>query len=172
MPPLDDNPYAAPEAPITADVLDGDGPPPASLGWRFVAFMIDYVILFALLQVLFNIVLGLTGHAPSTPFDGEPPARVFGVNVPAAVMLLVWTGYFALMESSRWQATLGKRLFRIRVVGVAGERISFGRAVGRALLKLLGLGVLYLGLIPALFTRRRQTLHDPVTGTLVVRGRS
>jgi uncharacterized RDD family membrane protein YckC len=171
MPPHDANPYAAPEAAITPVVLDEDGPPLASLGWRLVAFMIDYMILFALFEVLFGIVLVLAGHAPTRPFGHESPARVFGIYVTAAVTLLVWTGYFAVQESSRWQATLGKRLFRIRVVGVAGERISFGRAVGRALLKLLGLGI-YLGLILALFTRRRQALHDLVTGTLVVRGRS
>jgi uncharacterized RDD family membrane protein YckC len=33
----------------------------------------------------------------------------------------------------------------------------------------LGLAVFYLGLVPALFTRKRQTLHDLIMGTVVVR---
>jgi uncharacterized RDD family membrane protein YckC len=111
--------------------------------------------------MMYGVLYGLTGHALD-----DTPWQDLGL---AAGILLTWTGYFALMESSRWQATLGKRLFRLRVVGPGSGRISFGRAVGRAVLKLLGLGILYLGLIPALFTRQRQTLHDLVTGTVVVR---
>jgi len=169
MSPLDTNPYAAPEAPITPVAREEDGPPLASLGWRIVAFMIDYVILLALYQVLFGIVLALAGHAPTWLFSSAVPRRILGGNVTAAIGLLAWTGYFALQESSRWQATLGKRLFRLRVVGPGGGRIGFGRASARAVLKLLGLGIVYLGLIPALFTRKRQTCHDLLTGTVVVR---
>ncbi len=41
--------------------------------------------------------------------------------------------YRAGFESSRWQATPGKRWLRLRVAGVAGERLSVGRAVLRTL---------------------------------------
>ena len=44
--------------------------------------------------------------------------------------LLVWL-YFTLFESGGWQATPGKRLLGLRVTGLSGDRISFGRASGR-----------------------------------------
>ena len=39
--------------------------------------------------------------------------------------------YFAILESSTWQATIGKRLFNIRVTDLHGRQISFARATGR-----------------------------------------
>jgi uncharacterized RDD family membrane protein YckC len=44
--------------------------------------------------------------------------------------------YFALAEASPQQATLGKRLLRLRVVATAGQRLSYGRSLLRTALKL------------------------------------
>jgi len=45
--------------------------------------------------------------------------------------------YFALMEGSGWQATLGKRAMRLGVVTARGGRPSRRRTLGRAAVKLL-----------------------------------
>ena len=77
--------------------------------------------------------------------------------------------YEALMESSRWQATLGKRAVGLRVVDLGGRHISFGRATARHFAKILSSLILNIGFIMAGFTEKKQALHDLIAGTLVVR---
>ena len=45
--------------------------------------------------------------------------------------------YFALLESSSWQATWGKRRRGLKVMGTNGERLTRTRAIGRTLLKFI-----------------------------------
>jgi hypothetical protein len=82
--------------------------------------------------------------------------------------LLLAYPYFALMESSHWQGTLGKRLMKIRVTDMNGARISFGRATGRYFLKGVSSFEFMLGYLIS-FSEQRQTWHDYMAGTLVVR---
>src|SRR5271154_5126637 len=63
--------------------------------------------------------------------------------------------YFALMHSSRWQATLGKRAFGIKVTDLAGNRIGLGRATGRYFATLISTVLLFMGYLVAAFTKRR-----------------
>lgn len=84
-----------------------------------------------------------------------------------ATVMLNWM-YYALMESSRNQATLGKQVLGLKVVDIDGNRISFGRATGRYFAKWLSVLTLLVGFIMAGFTAKKQALHDFVAGTLVV----
>jgi uncharacterized RDD family membrane protein YckC len=77
--------------------------------------------------------------------------------------------YFSLMESSAYQATLGKRLVGIMVTDLSGQRIGFGRATARFFAKYLSQLILYIGFFMAGFTQRKQALHDLIASTLVVR---
>ena len=75
--------------------------------------------------------------------------------------------YSAAMESSKLQATLGKRAMSIKVTDVDGRRISFGRALARFSGKILSYLTFWIGFIMAGFTEKRQGLHDMIAGTLV-----
>ncbi|MCY4599244.1 MAG: RDD family protein [Acidobacteria bacterium] len=77
--------------------------------------------------------------------------------------------YFALMESSRFQGTLGKMAVQIKVTDLEGNRISFGRATGRHFGKIVSGIILLIGYIMVAFTERKQGLHDMMAGCLVVR---
>ncbi|MDP4160359.1 MAG: RDD family protein, partial [Bacillota bacterium] len=68
--------------------------------------------------------------------------------------------YFALMESSTKQATLGKLALGIMVTDLVGQRISFGVATGRYFGKVLSGVALCAGFLMAAFTERKQALHD------------
>lgn len=81
--------------------------------------------------------------------------------------LLSWL-YFALMESSCLQATLGKRLLRIKVVDEHGNRLSFKRASLRFFSKWLSAMTLWIGFIMITFSRKKQALHDKLVSTYVV----
>jgi uncharacterized RDD family membrane protein YckC len=76
--------------------------------------------------------------------------------------------YFPILESSNWQATIGKRAVGIKVIDLDGKRITFPRALGRFFAKIISGLVLYIGFIMAGFTERKQALHDIIAGTLVI----
>jgi uncharacterized RDD family membrane protein YckC len=82
--------------------------------------------------------------------------------------LVAWL-YWAQMESSPWQATLGKKLLGLKVTDLRGRRISFPRATGRHFAKNISALILLIGFLMAGFTEKKQTLHDMIARCLVVR---
>ncbi len=83
------------------------------------------------------------------------------------IIIIGWL-YFALMESSSKQATLGKMFLGIKVTDLNGNRIDFGRATGRHFGKLISAILLSAGFIMVAFTKKKQGLHDIMAGCLVV----
>jgi len=73
------------------------------------------------------------------------------------------------MESSVWQATLGKKTLGLRVTDLQGNRISFGRASGRFFGRIISGLTLFIGYIMAGFTEKKQALHDIIASCLVIR---
>ncbi len=93
-----------------------------------------------------------------------------GAAVLAQILLVVAAyAYYAGMESSAYQATVGKIALGIQVTDLNGNRISFLRALGRNLAEILSAVILLIGYIMAAFTERKQGLHDMIAGTLVVK---
>jgi uncharacterized RDD family membrane protein YckC len=89
-----------------------------------------------------------------------------------ASLVLTWL-YHALMESSEWQATLGKKALGLVVTDLAGQRVSFGRSTGRHFGKIItNMVPLLIGYIMAGFTAKKQALHDMLAGCLVLRRNS
>ncbi len=84
------------------------------------------------------------------------------------VSLAISASYYAGFHASRGMATLGKKAIGIKVVRSNGERISLARAIGRFFALYLSMLTLYIGLIMAAFTRRKQALHDIICDTVVV----
>jgi uncharacterized RDD family membrane protein YckC len=141
---------------------------------RFVALIIDFIIIYcvrALILLPFGIGMGMRGmfHGaqPQTPADFVP---FFATIIRIAIIstILQWL-YFSLMESSAWQATLGKKALGLTVTDLEGRRISFGRATGRYFAKIISSLILFIGYIMAGFTEKKQALHDMIAGTLVLR---
>ena len=128
---------------------------------RFVAYFIDVIIVYIVSIVVGFLVGAVLGIA-----------RVNGDIIAFAGWLLgfaIWILYWATQESSEAQATLGKRALGMRVTDLNGQRISFGRALGRTFAKWISTLIFCIGYIMAGFTARKQALHDMIAGTLVVR---
>jgi uncharacterized RDD family membrane protein YckC len=88
----------------------------------------------------------------------------------ATVSLAVTWLYHALMESSEWQATVGKKALGLVVTDMAGHRVSFGRASGRHFAKIVtNMVPAFIGYIMAGFTEKKQALHDMIAGCLILR---
>jgi uncharacterized RDD family membrane protein YckC len=143
---------------------------------RFVALIIDGIIIFFVRKLLF-LPFGLqTGMGMRGIFRGRQP-QDFSQLVPmiglafrifVITALMTWL-YSSLMESSAWQATLGKKALGLTVTDLEGRRISFGRATGRHFAKYVSQITLGIGYIMAGFTQKKQALHDMIAGTLVLR---
>ena len=121
---------------------------------RAIAYSIDCIILFIPLSVLFIAMKNADAQAAE------------GVGNIAAI-LLVWM-YFSLMESSDYQATLGKKVLGLKVVDYKGQKISFLRATGRYFAKSISARPFFLGFFIAGLSERKQALHDTIAGCLVI----
>ena len=179
------NPYAAPTAPLqalpqtTAAALEDH----AGFWKRVAAYIIDAIILY--IPNLF-ITKAMGGDAAQetlkqamTAAIGDPHAMLaayehFYATMGTAILITAVIGwlYFALLESSPWQATLGKLALGMRVTDLEGHRISFPRALGRYLAKFLSLIILGIGFLMVGWTQRKQGLHDKLAKTLVLNGRA
>ncbi|MBB4069227.1 putative RDD family membrane protein YckC [Salinibacter ruber] len=133
--------------------------PYAGFGRRLIAYVVDVLILFAAFVVFGGVLLGLSGASQ------VPPEGVLNV----VGFLASWM-YFALNESSERQATWGKQLMGLKVTGLNGNKIGFGKATGRHFGKILSGMILLIGFIMAAFTERKQALHDKMAGCLVLEG--
>jgi len=137
---------------------------------RLLAWVIDSLAL-AIPSVLVVAVgftlLGLELPPPDAPFGTLPPMRTL-LPMEALFLSVHWL-YYALMESSPWQGTLGKRALGVAVTDVHGKRISFARASARFLGKLVSSLTFFAGYAMAGFTERKQALHDIFTDCIVVR---
>jgi len=110
----------------------------ASFFRRASAYVIDSVILFAGVLMTQGLIYsaGLNPTA-SRIANGE---TVTGWQLHLWVFLSVSTPfwlYFALLQSSAWQATVGQRLLGLQVADLTGNRLSFGRALLRAIVMLI-----------------------------------
>lgn len=150
--------------------------PYAGFWRRFVAALIDGI----LLQVVLSIVGGILGVGIGAGLGGfgamgqSDEINAAGLAAVGTIYLVAFVGqwlYFALMESSGLQATVGKLAMGVVVTDQSGNRISFGRATGRYFGKILSGIILMIGYIMAAFTERKQGLHDMIAGTLVYKTR-
>jgi uncharacterized RDD family membrane protein YckC len=176
--------YAAPLAiavgapPLAAPPLAA---PPAYAGFwlRFLAYIVDAIILGACVgPILVGIAMamGVGSSLRSLPRGDDSLAwtpAMFGFGFLSICVLVGLVGgwlYHALLESSEWQATAGKKVLGLAVTDLAGRRISFARASGRHFGKIVtSLIPLGIGYILAGITEKKQAIHDMLAGSLVMR---
>ena len=121
---------------------------------RFAAFFIDVLVLLipSVLLLFICIALGFGEDSMMT-------------NLANGILSLL---YFAGMESSSYQGTVGKRAMGIRVCDMNGKQLSFANALGRYVGKILSSLLLCTGYLMIAFTSRKQGLHDIMAGTVVL----
>jgi uncharacterized RDD family membrane protein YckC len=95
------------------------------------------------------------------------------IPMPVATFLLVvfilipWI-YFAVLESSKNQATLGKMACRVIVTDLHGNSVTFARATLRFFSKYISGILVFTGFLCIGYTRYHQGLHDVIAATLVL----
>ena len=158
------------------------------------AFVLDYIIIFVYLIVptLLFLFLNNTSNADRFLFTTRVQSQVMGF----LFVTLPITLYFAFGESSSHQATWGKQRLKLKVTDYNGNKVGFGRAFARALLKFIpreishtlvwtiyfspqtnslminyGFGLVYLliglNIASLTMTKTHQTLYDFLAKTFV-----
>lgn len=169
---------------------------PAGFRARLSAFALDYVVMFVYIAALTIVGIILARFAAvlvEIAFGDWPTSQL----VVIAVLTLPVTLYFALFESSTWQATPGKRQIGLIVTDCQGRRLGRARSLARSVLKLIpwelahaciwqlrfavdpaqtrlwsaGFAVVWLlvgaNLVALWLSSRRQTIYDRLSGSVV-----
>ncbi len=151
---------------------------------RFAAAMVDLVVP-AIPFSVFVSFLALAMKFSNDLLDlhpGTPPSAVLLKFGPKSLYISLgffvvpsWI-YFAGLESSKWRATIGKRMLSLYVADDRGRHVTFARASGRFLggrflaqMPAFGLYYFAVDCICAGFTPRKQALHDLIACCLVLR---
>ncbi|MGA7295692.1 MAG: RDD family protein [Terriglobales bacterium] len=174
-------PGVTPQAAVSTPAPSPYSPPPVAFAgatpamavryggfWiRVVAAIIDFIILRVVVSPV-HLIFGGLGMAGMMGGLYHPYGlAILGGGLTAIVLLFGSWLYGAFMESSSYQATLGKMICGLKVTDLNGNRISFERATGRHFAKWLSGMILCIGYIMVGFTERKQGLHDLLAGTLV-----
>lgn len=155
---------------------------------RVSAFLLDILILFLILEPSAYLIQRLIGYRPQTG--------------PAIWSFILWSFslpawlYFAWSDHSKKGKSIGKKVFKLRVIGKSKERLGWGRALARTAIKLLPWEVIhffsfalskdlgtftpaqYIGLavgnalafvyfIACVLTQGKRSIHDFLLGTAI-----
>jgi uncharacterized RDD family membrane protein YckC len=154
------------------------GGPYAGFWLRFVAYIIDTLVVTVGAGIVFFAGVAIVGagflHNVNSDMNGvDNVVAGLGALAILALLFLVLAGgwiYYAWLESSEHQGTLGKMALGLIVTDMQGRRITFARASGRFFAKIItNLIPLFIGYILAGVTARKQALHDMIASCLVLR---
>lgn len=158
----------------------------AGFGARLGGYLLDG-LLYGLLAAVFLIpatVFGVAAfddcvaieNADGTVEDivcppGAPDGGLLAAGIALGVVGVIVVAVVYLRALGRTGQTWGRKIVGIRVVSKeTGQPIGFGRALGRQLFAgFISANVCYLGYLWMLWQPQRQTWHDLVVGTVVVR---
>lgn len=133
----------------------------ATFGARFAAAFLDGILVYVGGAIAGAIVGAM---AASARMPGDTIQVLAGV-----VGFALGVAYYVSFEASSLQATPGKLALGIKVTNLEGGRVSTGQALGRYFGKILSGCLLCIGYLMMLWNPRKQTLHDQLAGTLVVK---
>ncbi len=131
--------------------------PRAGFWLRFAAVLLDLI----LVTIVTNIIVP---HLPILRYLH----RDLGVSVDNPVGLLIWLAYHVGMWMWRG-TTIGGIICSLKVVRVDGRPLDFGVALVRALGSIFSFVALGIGFFWAGWSSERQSWHDKIAGTTIVK---
>jgi len=155
----------------------------ASFGKRFVAYLIDVILLSIPVQIVQSFIISeKLGNIQNKLINDMFSGVLIDLSYISNLYKGVWSEYFllmginiviaalyyTLMEASSKQATFGKMAIKIVVVDSMGNKLTYGRALGRYLARIVTAFTFLIGYLMMLFTKKSQTLHDMMAGCLVI----
>jgi uncharacterized RDD family membrane protein YckC len=129
----------------------------ASFGIRFLAKFIDLMILL----IPFLVFEQLFFKFDFTNFDYNS-YRFF-------LFILIVLIYSVAFESSVYQATIGKMIVKVKVIGLFGKRLSVLQAFYRCITTIISILPMGLGIWYMTTDSKKRTWHDLIAGTYVIK---
>jgi uncharacterized RDD family membrane protein YckC len=165
------------EQPIARPTAGWAGQPLASWGSRLGAYIVDFLVLFIPLIVLFFVIF--VGAVDSDTSTGGIIGASILYFLAAAAVSLLYAPLLMMRQGERNGQTLGKQMLGIRVVRDNGQSMGFGWAALReVVLKGLAVGIAssiipivpwFLNYFWPLWDDQNRALHDMAASTHVVR---
>lgn len=128
------------------------------LGKRFIASLIDYLIISFISVILSGMSFRLMG------------LNIAFFTAELYTVSFIHIVYFVAFEGSHMSATPGKRIMDLYVADINGNGITYTTAILRYIGKIFSSITLGLGYFTALFSNEKQTLHDMLAKTYVLSG--
>ena len=126
---------------------------------RFVAYLIDMIVIYAISSLLNTISFGLLNKVLDFPILGEESLSY----------VIVMFTYFIAMTYF-FSQTLGKMIMKIKVETNRGDKLSLADVVYRELVgRLLTIFLAYLPYLAVAFINKKKGLHDFIADTVVVK---
>lgn len=118
---------------------------------RTLAALIDHAVVAILCIVLSTVLMTLLLDYVMSPaaFAERINTMPAIFNIPFSIITIFFSGiafltllvlplfYFAYFESSGWQATPGKRICGLKVIGLNSPRVNFGQSIFKSAIQLL-----------------------------------
>jgi uncharacterized RDD family membrane protein YckC len=154
----------------------------ANFAPRFLALLIDIIVLFIILYVIgiildyfgiidFGLKIGISsGKAPHTFPNINNDMHI---NVPEylkiIIKLLIPVLYFGLITWSTNGYTFGKRIFRIRIISTNHQHLTLWHSIERSLGYYASSLEFGFGFLQYFIDFNRRTVHDRIAETIVVK---
>jgi uncharacterized RDD family membrane protein YckC len=137
------------------------------LGKRALAILLDFAILFFVIPFTLAFMYFMVADLVGIGEENDLTVMDWIFFLCIAVFYLVAPA----LEASKWRATPGKRILKLEITTEAGERISYGRAFVRNVLRTLT-AYSYLFVVPLViqyfrFKKTKQLFHDEVSSTTI-----
>jgi len=135
---------------------------------RFLAYFVD-IVLLRVITFLLTFGTGVLMYLAYSQYVEILSEQIWIIELVGGIVSLIvsWL-YFAFFNSSKYQATPGKMICKLKIVDREYNRISFGRATGRFFSMFVSTLIIFIGYIMAGFTDKKRALHDMMAGTYVI----
>jgi uncharacterized RDD family membrane protein YckC len=141
----------------------------AGIGTRFVAALIDYLIIVTALLLLSCAFSFL--QVGSLLASGGESGTYLVLALMVIIFFVIFWGYFVIFETLWSGQTPGKRLGRLRVIRQDGQPVHAGEVMIRNLVRIVDFlpGFYGVGLLVMFIDKEARRLGDMAAGTIVVR---
>lgn len=143
----------------------------ASRGRRLLAYIIDAIIVGIVVGGVFWFIgFDKVFHDyTSSSADINDRLQILGWKSKInGSSFLVYCIYCSIMEGSKLQATLGKKIMGIRVIRDDGEDLTMATSIIRNMFKIVSYIPCALGFIWILFSSEKKGWHDYIAQTSVI----
>jgi len=145
--------------------------PLASPYARCLAYFVDLAVTISILGLVGSLISIFSATLSRLPVIG-PLVSDFGMGLMVFLQFAITMLYGIVLERFWSGQTVGKRLFRLRVVDERGLALGTKQVILRNLFRILDSAPLifyFVGGISCFLTRRCQRIGDVAAGTIVVR---